>query len=135
VATLSPDRDERLRSAPAGSLGFESARYFLHGPPIDNLDLSVSKSFSLGGRRRVELRLDAFNALNHTQLAAVNGQVNFKSLDDPTITNLPFDAAGNLVNTNGFGTVTTSGPRASSSSWRGSSSERPAWPESGNACT
>jgi hypothetical protein len=36
----------------------------------------------------------------------VNGQVNFKSLDDPTVTNLPFDAAGNLVNRNGFGTVT-----------------------------
>jgi hypothetical protein len=88
-----------------GSLGFESARYFLHGPPIDNLDLSVSKSFSLGGRRRVEIRLDAFNVLNHTQFAAVNSQVNFKSLDDPTVTNLPFDAAGDLVNPNGFGTV------------------------------
>jgi hypothetical protein len=88
-----------------GSLGFESARYFLHGPPIDNLDLSVSKSFSLGGRRRVEIRLDAFNALNHTQFAAVNSKVNFKSLGDPTVTNLPFNDAGNLVNRNGFGTV------------------------------
>jgi hypothetical protein len=89
------------------SLGFESARYFLHGPPIDNLDLSASKSFSLGGKRRLEIRLDAFNALNHTQFAAVNSQVNFKSLDDPTVTNLPFDAAGNLVNPTGFGTVSS----------------------------
>jgi hypothetical protein len=88
-----------------GSLGFESARYFLHGPPIDNLDLSLSTTFSLGGKRRIEIRLDAFNALNHTQFAAVNSQVNCRSPDDPTITNLPFDAAGNLVNRNGFGTA------------------------------
>jgi len=31
--------------------------------------------------------------------------VNFASLTDHTITNLPFDANGNLVNKNGFGTI------------------------------
>jgi hypothetical protein len=50
-----------------GSDGTESARYFLNGPPIDNLDLSLSKAFELGKGARLELRLDAFNALNHTQ--------------------------------------------------------------------
>jgi len=89
-----------------GSLGFESARFFLHGPPINNLDLSISKSIPLGGRRKIEIRLDAFNALNHPQFTGVNSQVNFASLTDPRITNLPFDQAGRLVNTNGFGTVT-----------------------------
>jgi hypothetical protein len=88
-----------------GSLGFESARYFLHGPPISNLDLSISKSISPGGKRRIEVRLDAFNVLNHTQFTGVNSQANFESLTDPRITNLPFDQAGNLVNPNGFGTV------------------------------
>ena len=31
--------------------------------------------------------------------------MNFASLTDPTITNLPYDAAGNLVRPNGFGTI------------------------------
>ena len=31
--------------------------------------------------------------------------MNFASLTDPTITNLPYNAAGQLVNKNGFGTV------------------------------
>jgi hypothetical protein len=89
-----------------GSLGFESARFFLHGPPVNNLDLSISKSIALGGKRRLEVRLDAFNALNHTQFTGVNSQANFASLNDPRITNLPFDPAGRLINPTGFGTVT-----------------------------
>jgi hypothetical protein len=88
-----------------GSDGNESARYFLHGPAINNLDLSVSKSLRLGDRVRLEVRLDAFNALNHTQFSGVNNTVNFAGLDDPTITNLPYDGNGNLVRENGFGTV------------------------------
>ena len=88
-----------------GSTGMESPRYFVYAPWVNNLNLSVSKFFPLGGRRRLEVRLDAFNALNHTQFAAVNSTVNFKSLTDPTITNLPYDANGNLVNMNGIGTV------------------------------
>jgi hypothetical protein len=89
-----------------GSLGLESARYFLHLPAINNLDLSLSKSFHITGRTRLEIRLDAFNALNHTQFTGVNNTVSFAGLNDPTITNLPYDAAGNLVNQNGFGSIT-----------------------------
>jgi hypothetical protein len=88
-----------------GSQGDESARFFLHGPAVNNLDLSLSKSFPLKGTR-LEVRLDAFNALNHTQFTGVNNTANFASLTDPTITNLPYDAAGNLVRPNGFGTIT-----------------------------
>jgi hypothetical protein len=88
-----------------GSKGDESARFFLHGPAINNLDLSLSKAFPLSRGMRFEVRLDAFNALNHTQFNGVNATVNFASLTDRTITNLPFDAAGNLVRPNGFGTV------------------------------
>ncbi len=88
-----------------GSIGNESARWFLYGPPTNNLDLSLSKSFRMGATRRVEVRLDAFNALNHTQYSGVNSTLNFASLTNPTPTNLPYDAAGNLVNPNGFGTV------------------------------
>jgi hypothetical protein len=89
-----------------GSLGMESARYFLHGPPVNNLDLSLSKSFAFGEGIRLEVRLDAFNALNHTQFTGVNATAAFASLTDSTITNLAYDASGNVVRNNGFGSIT-----------------------------
>ena len=46
-----------------------------------------------------------FNFLNTVQYTTVNSTVNFRSLTDPTITNLPYDASGNLVQRNGFGTI------------------------------
>jgi hypothetical protein len=95
-----------------GSIGLESSRNYLNRAPTNNLDLSVAKRFSIGGARRLELRIDAFNALNHTQFLDINSTMNVRSLTDPTITNLPFDAAGNLVNATGFGAVTnTRAPR------------------------
>lgn len=91
-----------------GSNGNESARYFLRNPPINNLDLSISKRIGVIRDVKFEIRIDAFNALNHTQFVGPNNQtmtVNFASLTDPTITNLPHDANGNLVRPNGFGAI------------------------------
>jgi hypothetical protein len=88
-----------------GSLGMESARYFLHGPPVDNLDLSLSKSFAFGKAIRLEVRLDAFNALNHTQFTGVNNTAVFASLSNSTIMNPAYDANGDVVRNNGFGSV------------------------------
>ena len=51
-----------------------------------------------------------FNALNHTQFTGVNATANFASLTDQTITNLPYDANGNLTQRNGFGTVNAVAP-------------------------
>ena len=93
-----------------GSDGAESARYFLWNPAINNLDLSIAKAFPVGKQVRMEVRLDAFNALNHTQFISVNNTVNFASLTDRTITNLPHDANGNLVRNNGFGSVNQVAP-------------------------
>lgn len=93
-----------------GSIGLESPRLFVYAPATNNLDLSVAKSFAFGGTRRLEIRLDAFNALNHTQFFQVYNQVNFRSLTDPAITNAPYDAQGTLVNSNGFGTVNSVRP-------------------------
>jgi hypothetical protein len=93
-----------------GSDGADSARFFLHSPPIVNLDLSVSKSIPVGKRVRMEVRLDMFNALNSTHFISVNNTVNFASLTDPTITNLPYDSNGNLVRNNGFGTANVVAP-------------------------
>ncbi len=93
-----------------GSIGLESPRFTMYLPPTQTLDLSVSKSFPFGGKRRLELRLDAFNALNLVNYSGVNSTIFFKSLTDPTITNLPYDASGNLVNKFGVGTISAVGP-------------------------
>jgi hypothetical protein len=88
-----------------GSNGNESARFFVRAPPLNNLDLSLSKNFGFYRTARFEVRLDIFNALNHTQFTGVNATANFASLTDRTITNLPFDASGALVRPNGFGAI------------------------------
>jgi hypothetical protein len=94
-----------------GSIGNESATYIgVYAPPFNNLDLSLSKSFVFDNKRKLEIRVDAFNALNHMQGQQINRTANFASLTDPTITNLPYDASGNLVNRNGFGTISTVWP-------------------------
>ena len=88
-----------------GSDGTESARYFVRAPPINNLDLSISKSFVAPHNLRFEIRMDMFNALNHTQFTGVNATANFANLTDKSITNLPYDATGNLVRQTGFGSI------------------------------
>jgi Carboxypeptidase regulatory-like domain/TonB-dependent Receptor Plug Domain len=88
-----------------GSIGLESGRNYMRGPGVNNVNLSLQKSIPIGETRRLQVRVDAFNVFNHTQFSGVNTTLNVRSLTDPTPTNLPFDAAGNLVNRNGFGTV------------------------------
>jgi hypothetical protein len=88
-----------------GSDGAESARFFVRTPPINNMDFSIAKAFRLVRETRFEVRLDMFNALNKTQFTGVNSSVSFASLTNPTVTNLPYDASGNLVRPNGFGTI------------------------------
>jgi hypothetical protein len=93
-----------------GSDGAESARFFVRQPPVNNVNLSITKRVALVGRSQFEFRVDMFNALNHTQFTTVNNTVNFRSLTDPTITNLPYDANGNLTQRNGFGTISGVAP-------------------------
>ena len=89
-----------------GSNGNESARFFVRAPPLNNVDLSLSKNVAVVKTVKFEIRLDMFNALNHTQFTGVNGTANFASLTDRTITNLPYDASGALVRPNdGFGSI------------------------------
>jgi outer membrane receptor protein involved in Fe transport len=92
--------------SPVGSIGLESGRNYLNRAPINNVDLSVEKGFGLGGRRRLAIRVDAFNALNHTQFDAVANNIQFQALGNNTPVNLPIEN-GNLVRTSGFGAVTS----------------------------
>ncbi len=93
-----------------GSNGNETPRFFARNPPLNNLDLSVSKNFPLTHATKFEVRLDIFNFLDTVQFTGLNSTVNFKSLTDSTITNLPYDASGNLTQRNGFGTVNGTAP-------------------------
>jgi len=93
-----------------GSIGLEAGRNYMRHAALNNLDLSLQKSFPLGGRRALRFRVDAFNALNHTQFSGVANTIQFRSLTDPTPINLPYDDAGRLVRTNGFGAVTSVRP-------------------------
>ncbi|HEU0185741.1 MAG TPA: TonB-dependent receptor [Blastocatellia bacterium] len=98
--------DTSAFAAPSfGSQGFESGRNFLRVSPLNSLDVALSKEFIVKERLKFEIRLDTFNALNHTQFDSVNTQANFDRSDPTKITNLPFDSTGKLVNPNGFGTV------------------------------
>jgi len=56
----------------APSLGLESPLQTAFGPGINNWDMSLQKNFAINERYAIEMRVDAFNAFNHTQWSAVN---------------------------------------------------------------
>jgi hypothetical protein len=91
-----------------GSTGFESGRNFLYRPPINSWDLSLSKRLRIKEKAEFEIRLDAFNALNHTQFDAANTTLNVTSLTNPTPTNLGSESTRSLWT--GFGAITSVRP-------------------------
>ena len=92
------------------SNGLESGTNYLHYQPQYLLDLSVARFIRFGGNRRLELRVDAFNALNAFAITGVNNTLQVRSLTDPTPTNLSRDASGTLINSTGFGAVNAVAP-------------------------
>ena len=88
-----------------GSDGAESARFFMRRSPINNVDLSLSKIFPGPKSMKFEVRIDAFNALNHTQFTGFNGTANFASLTNPTITNPSRNPTTGAANFGGFGAI------------------------------
>jgi hypothetical protein len=58
----------------------------VHGPGLENVDLSLFKQFPLGEVRKIELRFEFFNAFNHANFA---------------------NPAAGLTNTNTFGKITS----------------------------
>ncbi|MGH7186578.1 MAG: hypothetical protein ACREIB_09930, partial [Pseudomonadota bacterium] len=91
-----------------GSIGLESGRNFLYRPPINSWELALSKTFQFTERAKVELRIDAFNAFNHTQFDNINSGLVVRSLADPTPTNLADPNTRSLFT--GFGAVTSVRP-------------------------
>jgi Carboxypeptidase regulatory-like domain/TonB-dependent Receptor Plug Domain len=61
-----------------GSIGL-GQRTYLRNPGINNTDLSIFKKFGIGDAdkgRYIQLRLEAFNAFNHTQFSGINAGTN-----------------------------------------------------------
>jgi hypothetical protein len=53
-----------FEAAPRGTWG-NCGVGIMSGPGYSNVDLTLAKRFNLGGTRQLELRAEAFNALNH----------------------------------------------------------------------
>jgi hypothetical protein len=64
----------------AFSFGNAGATFpLLRTDSVRNLDLSLFKHFALGGRVRLQARVEAFNALNRVQFGAPNTSVTSSS--------------------------------------------------------
>jgi len=88
-----------------GTIGNDSPFNYLTTPGINNWDISLQKTVHVKERVRMEFRVDAFNAFNHTQFSGINSTINFTSLNNATATNLVFKPDGTINNINGFGSV------------------------------
>ncbi len=82
--------------APAqkGSVGADSGFDRLRGPGLANWDMSLFKNVSWGSDhvQRVQLRLEAYNAPNHTEWASFNSTLQFNQAGQ--IVNLPSSSGG-----------------------------------------
>jgi hypothetical protein len=93
--------------------GLESPAGYLRGCFQSAFDLAIARNFRLGGGRALQLRVEMFNAPNQAIVTNRNNTMNLASPSDPvTITNLPYDAAGNVIDSRsrprgaGFGVAT-----------------------------
>lgn len=82
-----------------GNIGRDSLR----SPGEVNLDLSISRTFKIYRRLGLQLRADAFNVLNHTNLGSPNG-----SLTVANVGTASAPVAG--FNNSSFGQITSSQP-------------------------
>jgi hypothetical protein len=80
--------------APAqkGSVGMDSGYDRVRGPGLDNWDMSLFKNIAIKERARIQLRLEAFNAFNHTEWATFNTAIQFNAAGQ--ILNLPTQLGG-----------------------------------------
>ena len=80
-----------------GSVGLESGADYLRGCFFQALDFAIAREARIGESRRLQFRLDIFNAPNEARITGRNTTVNLVSPLDQSVTNLPFDASGNLI--------------------------------------
>ena len=101
-----------VRGPGYGSVGMESGRNYMRGCWNRTVDLSILRSIPLGGRRRVDLRVDIFNAFNAVVINGRNTTAKFNNPTSMTLVNNQFNADGSLNQTRvtpsnaGFGAAT-----------------------------
>ena len=101
------------------SVGLESGRNILRGCADHTVDLAVLRSIRLGGSRRVQFRLDAFNAFNTVIISGRSTGIQYNSPTDLTILNSEtlsdgsIDPARRTPRTAGFGAATGALPMRS----------------------
>jgi hypothetical protein len=88
--------------AAVGSTGNDSGLNTIRGPGLNNWDISIFKKFQYGEnvQQYLQLRLEMFNAFNHTNWGGFNTNVQFDPMGD--VVNLP-----SQVGRNGFGALTS----------------------------
>ena len=86
------------------NFGNETGNNRLRGPGLNNWDMSLFKNIPWGkeSQRRIQLRLEAYNAPNHVEWNTFNSTILFNAAG--TITNLPA-ALGGGGNRFGFGSL------------------------------
>ncbi|MGH2436179.1 MAG: hypothetical protein ACRDFA_04205 [bacterium] len=81
-----------------GSVGLESGDAYLRSCFTSVLDPSLTGTFRIGVGRNIQLRADMFNAPNVAAITGRNATMNLiNPLNPTTITNLPFDGNGQLI--------------------------------------
>jgi hypothetical protein len=67
-----------------------ASKYPFVGPGTENFDLSLFKTFQLGASevRRLQFRLEAYNALNHPQFTTVDNNARFNAAGQQVSTTL-----------------------------------------------
>ena len=99
-------RTDVFALAPIGSVGLDSGARIVRRPGINNWDISIFKDIPYSSNnesRYIQLRLEMFNAFNHTQFSDFNRTVQFDR--NGNITNLPSSVGGGGGRF-GFGAIT-----------------------------
>jgi hypothetical protein len=75
------------------SVGLESGADYLRGCFQSAFDMALQRIIPIHGDKRLQLRLDVFNAFNQATVTGRNTTMSLVSPLDSTITNLPYDPA------------------------------------------
>jgi hypothetical protein len=94
-----------ISPAAVGSWGMDSSLNYIRGPGTNNWDTSLFKNFryTSSESRYIQLRLETYNTLNHTQFSGFNSTATFNA--GGQITNLPTGSGGPANNRLGFGAL------------------------------
>jgi hypothetical protein len=90
----------------ANTYGFGQGRNQIIQPGVNNFDLTLQKNVQIKEAKELQLRLEAFNAFNHTQFAGLNTTINYTAygVNTQQSSNVPLNANG-TINTGAFGAV------------------------------